>query len=200
MIKAGLTGGIGSGKSLACEILASFGVPVIDADKIAHTLTSPGGACLDAVRDAFGDCFSSAGTLDRDRLRLLVFSNDDKRRQLENILHPTIRERIREETAAFHAPYCIINVPLLFESNMTDLVDLTVVLDCPETMQVERVGDRSGFTPAETLAIIGKQASRKQKLKLADIVIDNSGDKMALRRRLAALHKTLMSKAANEKT
>ena len=199
MIKVGLTGGIGSGKSLACEFFLELGVPVVDADKIAHGLTAPGGACIDAVREAFGDCFSDADTLDRAKLRRTVFLDGDKRKQLENILHPLIKKRIRTEISVLRAsPYCIVNVPLLVETGMVDLVDLTVVLDCPEPTRIKRVGERSGFPPAETLAIIEKQAPNEQKLAAADIVIDNSGDKDELRRQLVALHETLMNKAADE--
>ncbi len=199
MIKVGLTGGIGSGKSLACEIFAALGAPVVDADEIARALTAPGGARLAAVRGAFGDCVSAAGVLDRAKLRRVVFSDDAKRKQLEDLLHPAVRDAIQTAVAALHTPYCIISVPLLIESGMTGLVDLTVVLDCPESAQVERVGGRSGLSPAETLAIIEKQAPRGQRLAAADIVIDNSGGEDALKQRLTVLHQTLIRAAASKK-
>ncbi len=200
MIKAGLTGGIGSGKSLACRIFASLGVPIIDADEIAHRLTAPGNPQLEAIRDVFGDGVSdTAGALKRDELRRIVFSDDAKRKQLEDILHPGVKEEIQAATAALHAPYCIVSVPLLIESGMLDLVDTTIVLDCPKSAQVERAGKRSGLSPAEILAIIEKQASRRERLAAADIVIDNSGDEDALKKQLISLHETLTNKAAEQK-
>ncbi len=201
MIKVGLTGGIGSGKSLACEIFASFGAPIIDADRIARELTAPGSLHLDAIRAAFGDDVTDAsGALRRDTLRRIVFSDDAKRKQLEDILHPAVKEKIKSAVAELQTPYCVVSIPLLVENNIPELSDITVVLDCPESAQIERVGKRSGFNPAETLAIIEKQASREQRLAAADIVIDNSGDKDALRKKLATLHGTLMSRAAAERT
>lgn len=205
MIKVGLTGGIGSGKSLACEIFASFGIPVIDADKISHELTAPGGACFDAIRDAFGESvIAPSGTLRRDRLRRIAFTDDEQRKRLEAILHLAVKERIArtldELKQKSQAYYCIISVPLLVESDMQNAVDVTVVLDCPRDVQIERVVERSGWTPAETLAIIEKQASREQRLAAADIVIDNSADKSALRKQLASLHKTFMNQAEAGRT
>lgn len=201
MIKVGLTGGIGSGKSLARETFESLGVPVIDADEISRRLTAPGGPCLDAVRRAFGEhLIDTAGALRRDALRRVVFSDEAKKKRLEEILHPAVRKEIQTALASLHAPYCVVSVPLLIESGFSDLVDVTVVLDCPQPLQIERVGKRSGLSRAETLAIIEKQAPREQRLAAADVVIDNSADKGALKKRLESLHAALMRKAENEAT
>lgn len=198
MIKVGLTGGIGSGKSLACEMLGALGAPVIDADEICRELTAPGGACTEAVRGAFGDRVAGAGgALKRDELRRIVFSDDAERERLEAILHPAVRKRIRDDLALLRAPYCVVSVPLLVESNFLDLVDMTVVLDCPEPLQAERAGKRGALSRNEALVIIEKQAPRAERLAVADVVIDNSGDKAALRKQLVSLHETLMRKAAN---
>ncbi len=199
MIKVGLTGGIGSGKSLACKIFESFGVPVIDADEISRRLTAPGSPYVDEIRGIFGEhIIDAAGALKRDELRRVVFSDDEKKKRLEALLHPAVKEEIQNALASLHAPYCVVSVPLLIESGFSDLVDVTVVLDCPESLQTERVGKRSGLSRTETLAIIEKQASREQRLAAADVVIDNSGDESALEKRLESLHATLMRRATNE--
>lgn len=201
MIKVGLTGGIGSGKSLACEIFESLGVPVIDADKISHRLTAPGSPCTEAIRRAFGErVITAEGALRRDVLRRVVFADDADRKRLEDILHPAIKERIQTTLSALRVPYCVVSVPLLVESDFGDLVDMTVVLDCPEHLQVKRTRQRSGLSHAETLAIIDKQAPRKQRLAAADVVIDNRGGKNALKEQLESLHVTLLRKAAGEST
>ena len=199
MIKVGLTGGIGSGKSLACEIFESLGVPVIDADKISRRLTAPGSSYLDAIRGIFGErVIDAEGALRRDELRRIVFSDDARKKRLEDLLHPAVKEEIQNALARLHAPYCVVSVPLLIESGFSDLVDVTVVLDCPTSLQVERVGKRSGFSRAETLAVIEKQASREQRLAAADVVIDNSGNQGTLKKRLESLHATLMRRAADK--
>lgn len=201
MIKVGLTGGIGSGKSLACKIFESFGVPVIDADEISRRLTAPGSPRVDEIRGIFGErIIDAAGALKRDELRRAVFSDDEKKKRLEALLHPAVKEEIQNALASLHAPYCVVCVPLLIESGFSDLIDVTVVLDCPESLQAERVEKRSGLSRTETLAIIEKQASREQRLAAADVVIDNSGDESALKKRLESLHATLMRRATNETT
>ena len=199
MIKVGLTGGIGSGKSLACEVFAALDVPIIDADKISRELTTPASPCLTAIREAFGDeIIDVGGALRRDKLRHIVFSDDTCRRRLEDILHPVVREKMQSAAAALDASYCVMSVPLLVESSMMDMVDTIVVLDCPQSIQIERVAKRSGWNRAMALAVIEKQGSRKERLAAADIVIDNSGDQAALKNQINSLHATFINQAARQ--
>ena len=193
MLRVGLTGGIGAGKTLACEIFSSLGVPVIDADAVVSELVAPGAPKYDEIRDAFGfDIIDAEGNLRRNRLRHAVFSDAKKRKQLEKILHPAVREKIRDFAASQKARYCIICVPLLIESDMLDLADVVVVIDCPESVQIERTKKRGSLEEAEILRIIAAQISRPERLAAADIVIDNSGNEIALERRVKLLHRDFM--------
>ena len=195
MIRVGITGGIGAGKTLACEILSLLGAPIIDTDKVARELSAPGTPELGKICAAFGDdIVDTRGMLRRNKLRRVVFSDERKRKQLEEILHPPIRERIKNLIASLEARYCIICSPLLIESNMLDLIDMIVVIDCPEFMQIERIKKRRKLEEEEIPGIIAAQMPRAQRLALADIVIDNSGDDNALRQRLKLLHERLVRK------
>ena len=197
MLRVGLTGGIGAGKTLACKIFSSLGVPVIDADEIVHELSAPSTPKLDDIRSAFGNSvMGTEGNLRRDKLRHLVFSNAKKRRRLEKILHPAVRERIENFAASQKTRYCIICVPLLLESDMLDLINVVVVIDCPESIQIERAKKRGLLKETEIRKIIAAQISRPERLSAADIVIDNSGDKIALKQHVNLLHKDLMKEFA----
>ncbi len=190
MLRVGLTGGIGTGKTLACKIFSSLGVPVIDADEIVSEFSMPGAPTLDEIRNTFGNRIVDAkGNLQRSKLRHIVFSDTKKRRRLEKILHPIVRERIRNFITSQEAPYCVICAPLLIESDMLDLIDVVVVIDCSESVQIERAKKRGGLEEAEILKIIAAQVPRPGRLAAADIVIDNSGDETSLQRQLKQLHK-----------
>ena len=201
MIRVGLTGGIGVGKTLACEIFLSLGVPVIDADEIVRELSAPGEPAWKNIRSVFGDdILDSQGTIDRDKLRRLVFSDENKKKQLEKILHPAVKKKIQHLAASLKKNYCIICIPLMIESNMLNLVDTVIVIDCPESVQVERVKKRSKLNESEILKIISSQVSRNKRVEKADIVIDNSGDKTILKRRLESLHGDLMRRITRQVT
>jgi len=192
MLKIGLTGGIGSGKTTVSDCFASLGVPVIDADKIAHGLTTPGQPALQDIVSAFGpDILNDDGQLDRARLRAIVFNNAARRKQLEDILHPLIRARMRRHIADIEAsstPYCILCIPLLLETGQTDLVDRILVVDTPEDLQYQRVSARNGLPDAEIAAIIHAQAGREQRLAAADDIIVNNGGFEELRQQVLELH------------
>lgn len=190
MFTVGLTGGIGSGKSTVAELFAQLGVPVIDTDVIAHQLTASGGAAIRAIRMAFGEAVMHAdGTLNRAALRRIVFADQDARRQLEAILHPRIRQEVGRARAALTASYVLIVIPLLVEAGgYRDLLDRVLVVDCPEDLQMERVMMRSGLARGEVETILAAQASRVERLRAADDVIENSGAPEALRAAVAALH------------
>ena len=184
-----LTGGIGSGKSAVAERFAELGVTVIDADAISHALTAPGGAALTPIERAFGREITRAdGSLDRAALRERVFSDPAARRRLEGILHPMIRGRMQAELAADTGPYALLAIPLLVETGQTDLADRVLVVDAPEALRIERVSRRSGLAPEDVRRIIASQASRGERLAVADDIIDNTGDIDALRPQVQALH------------
>lgn len=186
----GLTGGIGSGKSVAAGEFARSGATVVDTDAIAHELTAPEGAALPHLKSLFGEAFIlSSGAMDRGKMRARVFSDPAAKRALEALLHPMIRDESRRRIAAATGPYVIHVVPLLIESpDYRNRVDRVLVIDCPESTQVARARARSGLSDDEVRAIIATQVSRAQRLAAADDVIDNSGTLDALRQQVTALH------------
>lgn len=194
----GLTGGIGSGKSAAAQVFEDLGATVIDTDAIAHALTAPGGAAIAPIRAAFGaDYITAEGALARPRMRELVFADAARKRQLEAILHPMIRERSDELARAARSPYVILMVPLLIESgNYRERCQRVLAVDCPEQLQIERVMARSGIDAVQVRAIMATQATRTARLAAADDVIDNSGDPAQLRRQVEALHLRYLQLAA----
>jgi dephospho-CoA kinase len=172
----GLTGGIGSGKSTVAGIFQQLGVPVIDADVIAHAMVAPGQPALKEIIEAFGPAsVDASGVLERNRLRKLVFSDPAQRHRLEAILHPKIRREIITLTTNTQAPYCIVVIPLLLETDQQDLVDRILVIDAGEDRQIARVTLRNGLPRSEIAAIIAAQASRDSRLAVADEVINNDG-------------------------
>lgn len=192
----GLTGGIGSGKSAAARLFRAAGVPVIDADEIARVLVAPGTPALAAVVAGFGsDFLTEAGELDRGKLRRLVFSEPRRRRQLESILHPLIRNEINRLVAESRAPYCIVVIPLLLETRQTDLVDRILLVDASPDIRLQRVAMRDRMPVAEIRAIMDTQAGRRVQLAAADDVIDNDGPPEALAQQVRALHEKYMEMA-----
>jgi dephospho-CoA kinase len=176
--RVGLTGGIGSGKSTVCRLLRDLGAWTVDTDAIAHRLTAPGGRAIPAIAAQFGaDAITAHGAMDRARMRERVFADPAQRRALEAILHPMIGEDTRAEAAA--APpgaIVVFDVPLLVESgHWRDRVDRILVVDCPVETQIARVMQRNGWTADAVQRIIDQQASRAQRLAVADDVIVNDG-------------------------
>ncbi len=195
----GLTGGIGSGKTTVADLFGAVGVPLIDTDLIAHGLTGPGGAAMDAIRAAFGPAAVAAdGRMDRAAMRALAFSDPDSRRRLEAILHPLIRnETARQVAAAATRPYAIAVVPLLVESgSWQHWLDRVLVVDCPVETQIARVMQRNGLPRAQVEAIIEVQIPRARRLAAADEVIDNDGDPAALPASVQRLHERYLALAA----
>ena len=179
-LRVGLTGGIGSGKSTVLAMLAQLGAAVIDADAISRSTTAAQGAAIDAIARHFGPEFITPdGALDRERMRERAYADPDARRQLEGIIHPLVgQESARQVQAALDAgARCIVfDIPLLVESGRWRAqVDRVLVVDCSAETQVERVVARSGLTPDAVRAIIAAQATRRQRLAAADIVICNEG-------------------------
>jgi dephospho-CoA kinase len=186
----GLTGGIGSGKSVVAEMFAKRGITVVDTDAIAHALTAPGGAAIEAIRESFGsEYITPEGALDRARMRALVFRDPRSKRRLERILHPKIRAESALRVAEAASPYVVLVVPLLLEAGIDrNRYQRVLVVDCPEDTQVERVMRRNHLSEDEVRRILAAQAERQQRLDAADDVIDNSGELAGLETQVERLH------------
>jgi len=187
----GLTGGIGSGKSAAADEFARLGAVVVDTDAIAHELTRAGGAAVAELRRLFGDAYVGAdGSMDRAKVRALVFDDPAAKKKLERLLHPLIRAESERRIAAASGLYVIHVVPLLVESpDYRQRVARVLVVDSPESLQIERVRRRSGLSEEEVRRIIGTQIERQQRLAAANDVIDNSGSLAALHKQVLELHR-----------
>lgn len=189
MLVVGLTGGIGSGKTTVARCFTELGVPLIDADDIAHELVVPGAPALNEIVECFGpDALNSRGELDRLRLRHRVFTSPEQRRRLEAILHPRIRTEIINRIQRLDAPYCIVSIPLMAETGQADLVDRVLVIDCPPELQRQRIARRDGWSEDEITGAMQAQSSRAQRLQIADDVIVNDRDPEYLRGAVKSLH------------
>lgn len=193
-----LTGGIGSGKSAVADRFAALGAEVIDTDAIAHALTAPGGAAMPAIEAAFGARFvAEDGSLDRARMRDHVFAEPAERRRLEGILHPMIRAQAEAGLEASRAPYAVMVIPLLVEGgDPRGRFDRILVVDCLPETQVRRVMARNGLEEQAVRRILAAQASRAQRLAVADDVVENEGPLSALDMAVAALHARYLAAAA----
>jgi len=184
-----LTGGIASGKSAVAELFAAEGVPVLDTDQIARDVVEPGTPALAQIVAEFGpEVLDAAGRLDRRRMRDLVFADEDKLKQLEAITHPAIREELARRAAAAGGLYQIHVIPLLVESGRADVYDRVLVVDAPEANQVRRLHLRDGADEETAQRILRAQASREERLSVADDVIVNTGTLDDLKRFVATLH------------
>ena len=196
MLRIGLTGGIGSGKSAAALLFSARGAPIIDTDEIARALVEPGQPAYDEIIKSFGgDILDGNRRIDRDKLRERVFDNAAERQRLEAILHPRIREVVRAKIADLDSPYCIVVVPLLIESGFDDLVDRVLVVDANENLQIQRTVTRSGLSEPEIRKIMSAQATRAQRLQRADDVIENNADRKQLEKEVERLHHWYLSLA-----
>jgi dephospho-CoA kinase len=182
MLKIGLTGGIASGKSAACQVFSMQGVPIIDADVIAHDIVVPGSPCYQQIVDFFGSNILHADRqLNRQLLRTKIFSDSTSKAKLESILHPIIRQKLIEKSEQVDAPYCIMVIPLLIEAKMTDLVDRVLVIDINTELQITRLCQRDGLSVSEAKNILSQQSSRQSRINHADDIIfnDASLDKLS---------------------
>ncbi len=193
----GLTGGIGSGKSSVASFLTKRGAWVIDTDQIAHQITAPGGVAIDPILRKFGSEFILPdGSLNRGKMRDYVFNDTESKRKLEAITHPLIRQETAIQAKyglESHAPYLVFVVPLLLESGTwTENLDHIAVVDCEEELQIRRVMDRSQLGREAVLAIMAHQASRAERLSIADTVIQNQGDLASLEMEVDRLHQRML--------
>jgi dephospho-CoA kinase len=187
-LRIGLTGGIASGKSTVARLFEALGVPVIDTDQLAREVVEPGEPALAAVVEGFGPGVLAAdGRLDRRALRARVFADPVARERLEAILHPAIRAALAGRSADAGGPYQVWVIPLLVEGGQVDRVDRVLVVDCPAEVQLARLIGRDGETPDSARAILAAQATRGQRLAVADDVIVNDGSEAALPPQVAAL-------------
>lgn len=201
MMVVGLTGGIGCGKSAVTRLFEQLGVPVIDADIVARELVAPGQPALALIAQHFGNKVLAAdGTLDRARLRQIVFENPQARQNLEAILHPRIRQTMHQQLDALSAPYTILSIPLLQESGQMYEVDRVLVVDCSEEVQIERVCVRDNVDRTHVRAILEAQSSRTEKLQIADDIIDNSGPPESLIPQVERLHRYYLQQSTHNQT
>lgn len=189
MLRVGLTGGIGSGKSTVASLLEERGATVIDADAIAREVVEPGQSALTALVAAFGEgILREDGTLNRRELARVAFSDPVATQRLNEIMHPAIKAESARRLALAGADAIVIHdMPLLVETGQQDLVDLVVVVDVPETTQVERAVGQRGLTADDVERRMSAQVSRLDRLAFADVVIDNSGSRDETVRQVDAL-------------
>jgi dephospho-CoA kinase len=193
----GLTGGIGSGKSSVANFLAKKGAAIIDTDQIAHQITGPDGLAIGAILQEFGAGFiASDGSLNRSKMRELVFSNPSAKRSLETITHPLIRQEtlIQAKKAIDRSvPYIVFVVPLLLESGAwTENLDHIAVVDCPDELRIQRVMQRSKLDRATILGIMANQAGREDRLAIANTILNNDGDLSSLEAQSSQLHQKML--------
>ena len=199
MLKVGLTGGIGSGKSEVSARLDERGAVVIDADKIAREVVEPGTPGLVAVVAEFGDdVLLPSGALDREKVGKIVFADSERLAALNAIVHPLVGERMQELMDAAPADAVVVyDVPLLTENGLAPMYDEVVVVDAPEETQIERLTSRRGMTEEDARARMAAQASREERRAVATHVIDNSGTLDDLKTQVDALWETLTRRAAS---
>ena len=176
-LKIGLTGGIASGKSIVANLFSSFGVSVIDADKISHHLTTKNKPAFEEILEHLGeDILGNDGELDRKKLRTIIFNNKTLKNDLEHIIHPKVSEAINKEIQESHDPYVIIMVPLLIETGYSKFVNRILVVDCTLDTQIKRLIKRDHETFESAERIISQQIGQKHRIKMAHDVIDNDMD------------------------
>lgn len=198
-LRIGLTGGIGSGKSEASRYFAGLGVPVIDTDVIARELVESGQPALAEIVAVFGeDILDARGHLDRARLRRQVFADAEKRKKLENILHPRIRARAEALASQIDAPYCVLVIPLLVETARDYPIDRVMVIDTPVELQYQRSALRDGLSDREIKAVLEIQANRQQRLRAADDVVLNDGSVDELHAKIDDLHRFYLKHARSQ--
>lgn len=192
-LTVGVTGGIGSGKTAVTEFFARRGITIVDADIAARIVVEPGKPALIEIEKRYGTDILSSGSLDRRKLRTIIFDNSDEKEWLENLLHPLIREQIIHELKNVESTYAVLVSPLMLETNQNELVDRVLVVDVPENIQIERTMARDNMTKEQTRQILNNQIQRKQRVAKADDVVDNSGSLEQLHQSLEKLHQFYLS-------
>ena len=191
-----LTGGIGSGKTTVTDLFAELGVKIIDSDILAREVVEPGQPALEEIVSVFGTgILDKSGRLNRGQLRERVFAAPEKRKTLEGILHPIIIAETNRWVDEVEDSYCLVCIPLLFETAQQDRYDRVLVVDVPPETQIERTLKRDGSPRTTIEGILAAQVDRSRRLELADDVIDNSGDIQQVRHRVGMLHQKYLELA-----
>ena len=189
-----LTGGIGSGKTSIATIFKSLGVPIIDSDTISKEIILPGKPCFKDIVNEFGEeILTNKGTIDRYKLRDIIFNNDKARIKLENITHPIIFKNIDIQTSLINYPYCLVIVPLLIETKSVKYFDKVLLIDAFKNIQFERVSKRDSMSLTLLRKIIKIQATRSERLKYADDIIENNNEIGNLNEYINILHKKYLT-------
>ncbi len=197
----GLTGGIGTGKSSVAAEFKNLGICIVNADEGSRAVVEPGKPALSKIASQFGDqIILSDGSLDRAALREIIFNNANKKQWLEELLHPIIRDWIVEHLNDSDSPYVILESPLLLETDQHELVDITLLIDLPMELQLERAGARDANNSKQIQRIIDSQMSREQKISKADWIFDNSGEKAMISLRVNQLHEKFLPLAQSFQT
>lgn len=196
----GLTGGIGCGKSSTSQFFSDLGIDVIDTDVIARQLTQPNGSAISLIQNTFGSSVITAdGALDRNKMRDLVFANSESRHKLEQILHPLILKAVIRRIKQSQAPYVIVVIPLLFETNdYNHLIQHILVIDCDEQQQLLRTMERSNLSEQKVRSIMATQVTRETRIQKADDVILNNQDIEYLTAQILLLHHKYLALSKNE--
>ena len=193
-----LTGGIGSGKTSIASIFKSLGVPIIDSDTISKEIILPGKPCFKDIVNEFGEeILTNKGTIDRYKLRDIIFNNDKARIKLENIIHPVVFKNIDTEISLINYPYCLVIIPLLIETKSTERFDRILVIDALESLQFERIVKRDDISPILIKKIIKTQAKRKERLRYANDIIVNNDTIMNFNKSINTLHKKYLGLSNN---
>ena len=197
----GLTGGIGTGKSSVAAEFKNLGICIVNADEGSRAVVEPGKPALSKIASQFGDqIILSDGSLDRAALREIIFNNANKKQWLEELLHPIIRDWIVEHLNDSDSPYVILESPLLLETDQHELVDITLLIDLPMELQLERAGARDANNSKQIQRIIDSQMSREQKISKADWIFDKSGEKAMIADRVNELDEKFLAVAQASQT
>ena len=173
-LKIGLTGGVASGKTKVSDFFKGLGISVIDADVISHEVTQPDGSAFEEIISSFGsNILDENGLIDRKKMRAIIFDDASKKEMLERIIHPKVREEMFDSVSKSNDHYLIVSVPLLVETGVNQMMDRTLVVDCSEETQIERLIHRDKITLDEAKSILRNQTSRSNRLKAADDLIVN---------------------------
>ena len=198
MFRVGLTGGVASGKTTVAELFIELGAGLVETDHVAREVVATGEPGLEAIIEAFGaDILLDSGTLNRSALRAIVFADPDKRRKLEALLHPLIRARTLSQLEALEAPYAVVVVPLLVETDFARFVDRVLVVDCPRELQLERLVRRDQISAEDAEAIVAAQVDRKTRRARADDILDGSQRLATTRKRVEILHTDYLRRATD---
>ncbi len=191
-----LTGGIASGKTAVSDLFAKQGITVIDADIVARQVVAPNTEGLKSIKDYFGsEVIKSDGSLDRKLLRSIIFEDEKERQWLNNLVHPLIRESMQQQRLSAASPYTISVIPLLYETRQYQNFARVLVVDCAKSLQIERLMQRDNSTQEQAEAILASQASREQRLSIANDIVENSKDLQSLEHQVIKLHNLYLAMA-----